>query len=197
MSDATERRAGLHDLASVPLRPEQERALERQRAVSLGSAVWRARKAGEVRELMALESITDRMEIRAIDPTTELLVVVALEMPVPCMPPGATDLVIENEVELVLFYPDAILRGPLPGHVIVNISEPRHVHHANVGSLRGAQPFCLGANVPRGYPLREAILATYAGLTLQTVAIDETDPAGVMRGDVARWWQANSDRAKS
>ena len=193
-TDSPPRQRGLHDLASVELLPEQEAALERLRQVSLGSPIWRARKEAEVRELFALERIADRMQIRMIDPTTELFAVVALETPVACRAPGAEDIVVESQAELALLYPEAILRGPLPGHALVNILKPQHVYHANVGSLPSAQPLCLGANVPRGFPLREAILAAYGALSMQTLAIDEQDPAGVMRGDAARWWQANRER---
>jgi hypothetical protein len=48
--------------------------------------------------------------------------------------------------------------------------------------------------VPRGYPLREAVLASYAALTLQSVMVDELDPVGVMNRQAARWWQANAGR---
>ena len=57
------------------------------------------------------------------------------------------------------------------------------------------QPLCLGANVARGFPLREAVLASYAALTLQTATIDDRDPAGIMNREAALWWQANAARA--
>jgi len=72
--------------------------------------------------------------------------------------------------------------------------QPRNVFHANVATSAGSQRLCLGANVPRGLPLTEALLQTYAALTMQSIAIDERDPAGVMNGDAARWWQANAAR---
>jgi hypothetical protein len=189
-----ERAFGLHDLPDVPLLPKQEQAIERMRTVSLGPPWWRGRKEEEVRELFALENICKRMTIRAIDPTTELVVGVGLEVAVPCMPPDTDQLVVETQAELVLRYPEEILRGPLPGPALVHIVSPRHVYHANVGFVQGVQPLCLGVNVPRGFPLREALLAAYAALTMQAVTIDEQDPAGVMRADCARWWQANRER---
>jgi hypothetical protein len=78
--------------------------------------------------------------------------------------------------------------------VIVAILTPRDVHHANVSSGRGSQRLCLGVNVPRGYPLREAVLATYAALTMQSAMVDELDPAGVMNSQAALFWQANPGR---
>lgn len=185
---------GLADLARVPLPSSQRDGLERLRETALGSASWRARKIESLRETFALEQIAERLTVRAVDAITELRVVVSLRTPVPCMPPEATDLVVEDEVELILHYPEEILRGPIPGYAIVEILEPRHVFLASVGSAGGSQRLCLGANVPRGYPLREAILATYASFTMQTIAIDERDPAGVMNGDAAHWWQSNTAR---
>ena len=47
---------------------------------------------------------------------------------------------------------------------------------------------------PLSTAVREAVLASYAALTLQSVMIDELDPAGVMNKQAARWWQANTGR---
>jgi hypothetical protein len=187
-------RVGLSDLDRIPLLPQNQERLERLRAASLGSPSWRARKLPEARDLLALEQIADRMTLLGIDAVTELCVLVRLHAPVPCMPPGARDLVVANRVDLVLVYPEALLRGPLPGHSIVEILSPRYVHHPNVAGKGLPQRLCLGVNVPRGYPLREALLASYAALTMQSVMVDEQDPGGVMNGEAALWWQANPQR---
>jgi hypothetical protein len=147
-----------------------------------------------VRDLLALEQIAERMTVLGIECRTELRALVRLSAPVPCMQPGARDLVVADHVDLALLYPEAILRGPLPGFALVEILSPRHVHHANVSAGPLGQRLCLGVNVPRGYPLREAVLASYAALTMQTAMVDELDPAGVMNSEAARWWQANPDR---
>jgi hypothetical protein len=191
---STELSFGLSDLYRVPLLPQQEEGLQRLRETALGTPAWRARKESEARDLLALERIADRMEVLAIEAATEMHALVRLRAPVPCMPPGARQLLVEDQVDLVLLYPEEILRGPLPGYAIVEILAPRDVYHANVASRGPSQRLCLGANVPRGYPLREAVLASYAALTLQSVMIDELDPAGVMNGEAARWWQGNSGR---
>lgn len=185
---------GLSDLHRVPLLGQQQEGLERLQQAALGTPVWRARKQSEARDLLALERIAERMEVLALDATTKLRALIRLRAPVPCMPPGARDLVVEDQVDLVLLYPEEILRGPLPGYEIVEILVPRNVYHANVATRGLSQRLCLGANVPRGYPLREAVLASYAALTLQSVMLDELDPAGVMNGEAARWWQANTGR---
>jgi hypothetical protein len=185
---------GLSDLDQVRLRPEQEEKLQRLRESSLGSAPWRARKECEARELLALEQIADRMTVLGIDATTELRALIRLRAPVPCMPEGARDLVVRDRFDLALRYPEEILRAPLPGVAIAEILDPRWVHHANVGSGGGPQRICLGVALPRGFPLREAVLATYAALSMQSVMVDELDPGGVMNAEAARWWQANPGR---
>jgi hypothetical protein len=185
---------GLSDLDRVPLPPRQEESLRRLRESSLGPPLWKARKGCEVRDLLALEQIAQRMTVLEINCTTELRALIRLRAAVPCMPAGERDLVVEDEVDLALFYPEAILRGPLPGFALIEILSPREVHHANVSAGRLGQRLCLGVNVPRGYPLREAVLATYAALTMQSVMVDELDPGGVMNEKAARWWQANPHR---
>jgi hypothetical protein len=185
---------GLSDLDRVPLLPQQEERLQHLRESSLGPPPWRARKECEVRDLLALEQIAQRMTVLGIDWTTELRALIRLRAPVPCMPPGANDLVVADQVDLALLYPEAILRGPLPGMSIVEIIAPRYVFHANVGGIGLSQRLCLGVNVPRGYPLREAVLGCYAALTMQSVMVDELDPGGVMNQSAAKWWQTNTDR---
>jgi hypothetical protein len=185
---------GLSDLERVPLLPQQEERIRRLRESSLGPPPWRARKECEVRDLLALEQIAPRMTVLGMDWSTELRALVRLRAPAPCMPAGARDLVVASHVDLALFYPEEILRGPLPGFAIVEILSPREVFHANVSSGRPAQRLCLGVNVPRGYPLREAVLASYAALSMQSVMVDELDPGGVMNSEAARWWQVNAGR---
>jgi hypothetical protein len=185
---------GLSDLDRVALSPRNQERLRKLRETSLGPPPWRARKVPEVRDLLALEQIADRMTVLDIDGTTELRALVRLRAPIPCMPPGGSELEVADQVDIGLFYPEAILRAPLPGFSIVEIISPRNVHHANVAGGGLPQRLCLGVNVPRGYPLREAVLASYAALTMQSVMVDEQDPGGVMNGEAALWWQANQDR---
>jgi hypothetical protein len=193
-NEARARPPGLSDLLEVPLLMQQEKGLERLREAALGSATWRHRKLAEVRKVFGLEQLADRLTVLAVDATTDLRVVVLLHTPVPTMPPDSVDLVLEQQAELVLHYNEAILTGPLPGWAMVEILSPRFVLHANVGTSGDSQRLCLGANIPRGYPVTEGILAAYAAFTMQSVAIDERDPAGVMSHSAALWWQQNAAR---
>mgnify|MGYP001826990628 CR=1 FL=1 len=185
---------GLSDLDRVPLLERNQERFEQLQKTSLGPPPWRARKPQEVRDLLALEQIADRMTVLEIDSTTELNVLVRLLAPVPCMPPGAKDLVVADRVDLAVHYTEEILRSPVAGFSLVEILFPRHVHHPNVAGKGLPQRLWLGVIVPRGYPLREAVLASYAALSMQSVMVDEQDPGGVMTGEAALWWQANQHR---
>jgi hypothetical protein len=170
---------GLHELSRVTLESPYAEVLASLEPTLLGTPTWVARKRVELRELALL----------------------ALRCAVPCLTPGDADIHVEHEARLVVTYPDAILRGPLPGTGLVQIVEPQRVHHPNVGSGEAfgpldpgtfaAQPLCLGARIPRGLPLREALLMSYAALTLQSVQLDERDAAGVMNVEAARFYQHN------
>ncbi len=183
----------LAQLESVSIAPECEAAIEEIRHNTQGSIVWRFRKAAEARDLFALSEISSRMTVLALQAETELRALIRLRTLVPCLPAGETELVIRREVDLVLSYPEAILHKPLPGYALVEILKPRDVFMPNV-SFGVPQLLCLGANVPRNYPLREAVLGSYSAICMQTVTVDERDTAGVMNGVSARWWQLNSHR---
>jgi len=183
---------GLSTLSAVPLSPEREAQLRALAAHCQGSPPWRARKPLEARDLFALEALAPRVNVLALDLATELLAVLRLEQPVPCMRPDG-ELVIATSVEIALRCTEEILRRPLPGHALVQITAPRGVWHPNVS--RGlVQRLCLGANVPRGYPLREAVLGAYAALTLQSISLDRADPAGIMNPEALAFW--NDHRAR-
>ena len=189
---------GLSQLLSVPLPAEREVELERLASVAQGSAPWRARVGIEARELFALEMIDTRVRVEAIYGVTELRAVVRMRAPVACLEPGGA-LVVHDEAELLLRYPPAILSRPLPGMALVAIRRPHFAWHPNIGwhepdGTPGPQSVCLGANIPRGLPLREVLVSTYTALTMQVVTLDERDPAGVLNLKALEYWR---DRRES
>jgi len=183
---------GLSTLSAVSLSPEREEFMRRVGPTSQGSPAWRARKPVEARELLALETIAPRIEIIALDLTTELLAIVRMAVTVPCLARDG-ELVVVGQADLALCYPEEILHGPLPGYALVQIHRPRRVWHPNV-SDDVAQRICLGANVPKGYPLREAVLGSYAALTLQSISLDQADPAGIMNPAALSYWNDHKAR---
>jgi hypothetical protein len=183
---------GLSTLSRVPLPTERGELLERLAGASQGPPTWRARKLAEARDLFALEVIAPRFEVLALDLTTELLAIVRMQVTAPCMPDNG-ELVIAGQVDLALRYPEELLRIPLPGYALVQIPTPRKLLHSNI-SADPAQRVCLGANVPKGYPLREAVLGTYAALTLQSISLDGADSAGIMNPEALVFWNDHRSR---
>lgn len=196
-TQATSRAPGLADLATLPLEEPNRRVLDHlSKDIVSSSAAWRGRKIAEAHGLMALSQIAPRLRIHYLDLRTELIAQIELmDTPVPCRTPGSSDIHIERGAMLTILYPEAILTGPIPGAGPIRILEPRNVYHSNVGPFEERAPaLCLGANVPRGFPLRELVLSSYAALTLQAISLDRMDPAGVLNGDATLWWQANTQR---
>jgi len=194
-AEAAERLPGLADLPTLPLTPQNQSTLDQSSAQSLGSPSWRHRKRIEARGLIALSQIAPRLAIRHLDLQTDLVAVVELrDTPVPCMRPGQNDIELADGALLAIRYPEAILVGPIPGTLPVRVLEPRDVFHTNVAYAERAPALCLGANVPRGFPLREIVLTAYGALTLQAISFDALDPAGVLNPQAATWYQANRAR---
>ncbi len=182
---------GLSTLDRVVIPPARLEFIEALAAQSQGSAAWRGRKRVEATELLALEHISPRMQVMALDLTTDLLAAVRLRVPVPCRPNG-DELVVADAAELVLRYPPSIPSAPLPGFAMVRIASPRPTWHPNI-SPESDQSVCLGANIPTGLPLREAVLGTYAALTLQSISLDRADPAGIMNGEALAYFTERTD----
>jgi hypothetical protein len=184
--------AGLAALREVNLGAEFETMLEQARVTAGGSALWRARKIAELRDIFALATISDRIVIEWFDVCTDLRMLLALRAPVPLRgpEPGAL-LVIGPDARLGLTYRPEVLSAPQPGYSFVQILTPGGVHHPNV-SADDYQAVCLG-QLPIGIPLKEILLLTYGALSMQTVNFS-LDAAGVLNPAAAAWWQQNTHR---
>ena len=189
------RPAGLADLSTLELTPENQRALAQASADALGPPAWQQRKRAEAHGLIALSQIAPRLSIRHLDMRTDLVVLIELrDTPVPCLSPGEADIRIERTALLAIDYPQEIISHPIPGTRPIRVLAPSAVFHSNVAYGIPMPPLCLGASVPRGYPLREMALASYGALTLQAISLDNLDPAGVLNAEAAVFWQANAKR---
>ena len=180
---------GLADLAQVKLSPDREHVLLAALHSSGGSPAWRARKAAEARELLALAELAPRMEIWELDLGADLRAVIHLEGPVACLPGGQGALVIERHALLGLTYRQEALSRPLSGYAFVQILAPHGVWLPNV-SADAAQAICLGTSLPAGVRVRDLVLMSFDALTMRSVQMDELDPAGVLNGAAARFWQS-------
>jgi len=186
---------GLAALGEVRLAPPRQELLDRAMRDAQGTAPWRARKGAEARELFALEALAPpgRLIVRNLDAREGLRALVMLDVPVGCRPGGSGPLVVERGAVVGIHYPQEVLYRPLPGPSLVQILAPLGVWHANV-STGASQHLCLGATLPPGVRLKELVLMTYGALSMQSVMIDATDPAGVLNYDAAEWWLENRDR---
>ncbi len=187
--------ASLSAIPTMLLTANNQHILDERSDQMLGSPAWRGRKRAEAHGLLALSQIAPRLRVRQLDMRTELLTMVELlDTPVACMAPGADDIHIETGTLLAIVYPEDLITRPIPGPQPIRILEPRNPFHTNVSYGSRAPALCLGANIPRGFPLREMVLSAYAALTLQSISLDVRDPAGILNPQAAEWWQANRDR---
>ena len=182
--------AGLRELDKISLGARSSGLLKEASESCGGSAIWRKRKLVEARDLLALAQVAPRFIVHAIDLRETLRAQVALKVPVPLNPDERGELRVAGVALLGILYPEHAIREPLPGFAFIQIIRPLGVWHANV-SAEGPQMLCLGAQLPVGIPCKDLVLLAYGALSMQTVMVDEADPAGVMNGEAALWWQQN------
>jgi hypothetical protein len=178
---------GLLDLDNVPLDLAVESGLAASYATCGGSEPWKQRKRRELRALSQLAALSKRFQILRADLELEIRVLLAMRTPVPCTPDASGRLRIAPLALLGLRYPEAAVRLPQPGSAFVQILEPREVFHSNVSA--GSQVLCLGAHLGPGLRVHEIAMLVYGALSLQTVALDVLDPAGVLNPGAAEYFQ--------
>jgi hypothetical protein len=186
-------RRGLRGLGEVRLSKRGRQLLDNSAKACGGSAEWRVRKLGEARDALALSQLAPhRITVQHLDLDEALRLIVAMQVPVARRPGGVGDVAVAQGALLALTYRHEAMLLPQPGFVFVQILAPRDVFHAQVG-FDGVQPLCLGAQLPAGVRLSEILLMTYGALSMQTVQLDELDPAGVLHPQAARWWRQSAD----
>ena len=153
-----------------------------------GSAVYRYRKLAEIRDLLAMAQAAPRLRIQDVDARQTLRIRVWLQVPVPLHPAADGTLRTAHEAQLAIVFPERALSLPMPGSAFICLLDPAGVWHANV-SADGTQALCLGVTLPASIQLKHLLLMAYEALSLQSVMINETDPAGVLHRDAALWWQ--------
>jgi hypothetical protein len=168
--------------------------LEAAQALNNGPRAWQVRKLREARDLVALAQLAPgRCVLLDLDLQGDLTAVFALNVPVPQRLRPDNSLLVAQGALLGLRYPADAVRLPKHGASFFQVLDPRIEWHPNVHAEK--QMLCLGTKLPAGILVRELVLMAYHALSLQSVQVDESDPAGVMNLDAARWWQANLHRA--
>jgi hypothetical protein len=183
--------AGLLDLLTQRLSPEDEARVAAVSDAMLGPAPWQARKRVDLHELAALADRSPRLRIASMDGRTELRVGLEMIVPVPCRPQADGPVVVAQRALIGIRYPAEALLTPRPGTDFVTVLAPRAVFAPNIAPGVD-QRLCLGASLPAGIPLREIVLASYAALSMQTVMMDPQDPSGLLNHQAARYWQEHA-----
>lgn len=159
-----------------------------------GSPGWRSRKRAEAYEVLALAQVSRRMTVLALDLREAMRAHFLMRSPVPCLPDPAGELRVEPCAELGLYYSESAVIEPQPGFNFICLLRPSHAWHPNISSAESGQRICLGPQLPAATRLREIIFLTYQVLTLAAAQFNPLDPAGVMNGAAAEWYQRNPGR---
>jgi hypothetical protein len=185
--------ADLTQLAAVSLSPSRQGHLDQAGLRCGGSAVWRARKLAEARELLALEQVCRRVTLFMLDVTADLRARIGLCAPVPCLPDPAQPLVVASAALLELVYREEAVYQPQPGYSFVRVSHPRPLWLPNA-SFDPYQVICLGPVLPAGMPVKELLGLVFGALCLTTVTLDPADAAGTLNPAACEWWMQNRSR---
>jgi hypothetical protein len=185
-------RRGLRD---ITLTRRNQNLLETALSNSGGDAAWQARKESEAFDLLALSqrAPAGRLRVEMLDLEHNLRALLLMRVPVSCRPDAKNVLPVTDHALLGLDYPRDVLCSCLPGPSFVQILQPWEVWHAQVSPR--TQVLCLADRLPRNIPVRELVLMTYNALAMTTWQVSETDTAGVLNVEAARWWAANLHRA--
>lgn len=183
----------LTQLARVSLDTHHADLLQFAVATCGGSPVWRSRKRAEAHELLALAQVSRRLTILALDLREAMRIRLLMRAPVPCVPDPNAGLRIEPCADLGLCYPESAVIKPQPGYNFICLLHPFHAWHPNIASSEFGQRICLGPQLPAAMRVREIIFLTYQALTMAAAQFNPLDPAGVMNGAAAEWYQHNPE----
>jgi hypothetical protein len=184
---------GLADLDRVALNESSQGIFDYAASAIGGDRIWQARKKAEARDLLALAQIAPRMILVSLDLRESLRAAIQLRVPVAVRGGPDAPLEIKKFALLGLRYPEEAMRVAQPGFAFLQVLEPRNCWSASI-SADSYQVLCLGTSMPVGVRCKDLIVMAYSALSMQSIQIDSFDPAGVMNGAAASWWQANVDR---
>lgn len=184
---------GLADLDRVTLNQSSQSVFDYAASVMGGDRIWQARKKAEARDLLALAQIAPRMILVHLDLRESLRAAIQLRVPVAVRGGPAAPLVIKDVALVGLTYGEEAMRCALPGFSFLQVLEPRNCWSASI-SADPIQALCLGTSMPASVRCKDLVVMAYSALSMQSIQIDLLDPAGVMNGAAATWWQANVDR---
>lgn len=183
------KRFSLSALATVELDATHALFLKAAAVDCAGPAAWRSRKLAELRDLLVLSQLSQRIAILHCDLSAALRILFTLRVTVPCLPDVRGELVLGAGVQIGLTLREESVRQPQPGYSFLQLLHPSYIWHPNVAYDTGQ--LCLGARLPAGTDVKTLVLMAYGALTMTSVQLDASDPAGVLNHKAAVWWLAN------
>lgn len=160
--------------------------LEQARQYNSGNRAWRQWKLHAAEELLQLTAQTDRMQLLDLSLAGDFRAIYRIRMPVPRCPVNGR-LAIADEAIFHLHYLEEWRVESPPPWAIIGLLEPPDFFHPNSAiALRGA--LCLGA-IPAGVSPKEIALMGYSTVALQSVQLNESDPAGVLNLEACEYYR--------
>ena len=192
---------GLRSLPGVKLNDAHQLLLDQALRLNGGDTAWQSRKQAEARDVLALSQIAPpgRLWVEWIDMADALRILLHLDVPVARKPDSNNELQLAYRAVLGLTYHQEAVQRPLPGTAFFDVMDPRDAWHANIGPLPPIPEqlrivLCLGTEIPAGMRCSDLVVMAYGAFSMQTVQVDERDPAGILNFEAARWWQQNMHR---
>jgi hypothetical protein len=124
--------------------------------------------------------------VLGLDLLVDFRALLMLEVPVPRRPGPDGVLRLADRAVVGLVYRREATFQALPGLAFLQILEPLDVFHPQ------AAPdgrFCLGPSLPAGIRVVNIVALAYAALAMQTVQLDQYDPAGLFEPEAASFFQ--------
>jgi hypothetical protein len=191
---ATRGKVDVSTLDGVQLAGAHAARLESAKALNTGAPAWQARKLRDAHDLLALAQLApQRCAVLDLSLQGDLTAAFALNAPVPRRLAGDNSLQVAQGALLALRYTPEAVRLPQPGWSFLQVLDPTIEWHPNVHAEK--QMLCLGPKMPAGIRVGSLVVLAYLALSMQSVQVDESDPAGVMNAAAARWWSVNLHRA--
>lgn len=163
-----------------------ERAVRRAK----GDRSWREWKIAMARDLGRLAEQANRMKLLSLKVAGDFAAIYSVEMPVPRRPANGKLVVGEKAVFHLTYFEKYRWEAP-PPWALLGLVEPADMWHPN-SAVRYRGAICLGAQQP-GVAPREIVLQGYSAVCLQSVQLDESDPAGVLNGEACEFYRGHPE----
>jgi hypothetical protein len=182
--------------AALPTAEEKQRQvaahLEEAIRRNGGGRAWREWKRRSTEAVLDLVLRSPRMQLLGLSLEGDVEMAFEIRCPVPRWPKGDR-LVIGQRVVCHLLYQEHWRFESAPGWAPLGVVWPPDLYHSNVRPyVRSA--LCLwGFGLPPNTQPKEIVLAAFDAVTLQSINIDESDPAGVLNAAASEFYRRHPE----